>query len=294
MFQTLVITLLVLVIGTLLMSMMRNQTTQQENPDKESSQPTADSDPAPAQSEPLKEDSQEEETLLPSDPSPEDTVEEVKSTPKVNKDVLPSKTAFKKVIIYGPSNSNKTKIFYRLLLGDKAKDFTTGTSIQINDTESFKFKGKKISLVDIPGHSNFESKVSNHLNKDSLILFITKAEVQEKNHMGKMTHKFYDLVTKNDLKKLNITLAMVVLTCQTSAEAVSIQENFVTDFQKEVERIKFSRRTHVNIDEGQIEKSDYLRDIKDNFKLNHIKAAKFELLFFDQSQRSILELVEGI
>ena len=232
--------------------------------------------------EPVKKPVVEEE------PVKEQVIEE---KPKTIEKKEPS--VYSKIILYGPNNSHKTQLFYSLLLNKNPLTFQTVTSITPNISESFKFNNKITTLVDIPGHSNFESKIGNHLEKNSLLLFVFKTQSEQNNYLGKTAHKLYEILTKHDLISLNITLGLLAIKNENFGDTEE-ENDFIKEFEKEIERIKFSRRTHVNVEEGSGAAGDYLKDIKENFVLDHIRAKRCQCLFLKLDNDSIQDFVNLI
>ena len=73
-----------------------------------------------------------------------------------------------RVILYGPSSSGKTKLFYKLAYG---QDVDATTSFEVNKA-SLSIRQRKVALYDIPGHSSFDINLSKLLTMNSVILFL--------------------------------------------------------------------------------------------------------------------------
>ena len=73
-----------------------------------------------------------------------------------------------RVILYGPSDSGKTKLFYKLAYN---KDVDATTSFDINKA-NLSINQRKIALYDIPGHSSFDLDLIQLLVPNCLILFL--------------------------------------------------------------------------------------------------------------------------
>ena len=304
--MNILLTIVLLVLGTLLFSFLRKE--QEHTSHSTSAKPPKKQDsPKP------KETQKSEEIQTPSQPkeetpevaSPEDQekkeevlqedikeeVQEMPREPEKPKKKEPS--VYSKIILYGPNNSHKTQLFYSLLLDKDPLSFKTVTSIMPNISETFKFNQKVTTLVDIPGHSNFESRIGKHLEKNALLLFVFKTESEQGNYLGKTAHKLYEILTKHDLLSLNITLGLIVIKSKNFGGNEEESE-FIKEFEKEIERIKFSRRTHVNVEEGSGGAGDYLKDIKDNFALDHIRAKSCQCKFLTLEGNSIRNFVNSI
>ena len=310
-------TVLILIIGTIIFSVLSNKQTTPQAPVKPgpnaapanppSHEPETPTQPLIEQSPPKIDEKPDTkvETTKELD-TPKEIVKEqpkpiVKEEPKpIVKPVLAKPPApeqktqqqnhYKKVIIFGPSNSKKTEFFYKLLLADSSLDFKTETSIKVNESTSFKLAGKGSTLVDIPGHSNFDNKISSHLQKGSLLLF-TVSPWSETAKISQMAHKFYNLVTQNNLERAGVKLAMTVI-IDRSGFNEDLGADFLEDFKKEIERIKFSRRTHVNSEESG--EGDYLKEIKENFDFGHVRCRGWNLGFVDVSEPDLATFVAGL
>jgi signal recognition particle receptor subunit beta len=212
--------------------------------------------------------------------SKDEEKEQPKTEPKPSPSPVKSSNKYNKIILYGSSNSFKTQLFYSMLLDKKPSDFTTVTSVSPNASENFNFNGKKTTLIDIPGHSNFESKIGKYLEKNCLLVFILRTGSSEHNYLSKSAHKLYEILTKHDLEALQITISLIFVKDKEFGGKEEEKE-FIKEFEKEIERIKFSRRTHVNTEEGTGSTRDYLKEIKQNFVLDHIRAKHCGSIFLD-------------
>lgn len=197
---------------------------------------------------------------------------------------------YNKVIIFGPPDSKKTELFYKLLLGNVSTDIKTETSIQINESNNFILNSKKTTLIDIPGHSNFDNKISNYLAPNSLLLFTVSPQSVGAN-ISQMAHKFYNLVTNNELEKSKTRLSLLVIFKEETSQA-EFKTDFLEDFKKEMERIKFSRRTHVNSQESG--KIDYIKEIKENFDFDHVKSFGWSYGFLDLNKKNLSDFVAAL
>ena len=300
-------TIIVIIVVTLVLSLMRrdpdevNKSTQNLNNKKQDSTKLKDNkiSKKTETSSQIKEDTKQVQT-------PEQSQTNLKeSSPQNVEDIVKEKeivlekpekkepSVYSKIILYGPNNSHKTQLFYSLLLDKDPLSFKTVTSIMPNISGTFKFNQKVTTLVDIPGHSNFESRIGKHLEKNALLLFIFKTENEQNNYLGKTAYKLYEILTKHDLVSLNITLGLIVIKPEDFGGNEE-ESDFIKEFEKEIERIKFSRRTHVNVEEGSGAAGDYLKDIKDNFALNHIRAKRCECKFLRLDGNSIRDFVNLI
>lgn len=302
-------TVLILIIGTIIFSVLSNKQTTPKAPVKPSPNVTPANPPSQepeTATEPLIEQSppkiaEKPDTKVESPKEIEKPNEIVKEEPTPIVEPAPTKAPepeqttgqqnhYKKVIIFGPSHSKKTEFFYKLLLANSSLDFKTETSIQVNESMSFKLAGKGSTLVDIPGHSNFDNKIASHLQKGSLLLF-TVSPWSETAKISQMAHKFYNLVTQNNLEKAGVKLAMAVI-IDRSGFNEDLGADFLEDFKKEIERIKFSRRTHVNSEESG--EGDYLKEIKENFDFGHVRCQGWNLGFVDISEPDLATFVAGL
>lgn len=303
--MTILITLLVLVVGTLILSALRTDSddSPSSNKPKQPSPETSDnekqdtdtqSETSTAKTEKKEEDPTNKGSIIPKEiiTSAEPKKEEPKTTPKKSQTIRKGGKTFSKIILYGSNNSFKTQLFYSLLLDKDPTTFQTVTSVSPNTSEKFEFNGKTISLVDVPGHSNFESKISKYLEKNCLLLFILRTGSTEHNYLSKSAHKLYEILTKQDLQALQISIALVVV--KETGFGEEEEKEFVKEFEKEIERIKFSRRTHVNAEEGSSSYGDYLKDIKDNFVLDHIRAKDFACIFLELGIDSLKDKINSI
>ena len=304
--MNILLTIVLLVLGTLILSSLRKDPDENKDsskPDQSTStsseldkpQPVDQPDPFPKNDAPSEEKSNQDQSHSQKEvePSQPDPVEEkqVEKSPEVPMKKEPN--VFSKIILYGPNNSFKTQLYYSLLLDQNPLNFQTVTSISPNISETFKFNGKKTTLVDIPGHSNFESKIGKYFEKNTLLLFVLKMGSEEHNYLGKTAHKLYEVLTKEDLRAKEVSLGLIIVR-DSREEEKDAEEQFVKELEKEIERIKFSRRTHVNAEEGAGGRADYLKDIRDNFVLGHIRAKECKCLFMRLGKDSLKDLINLI
>ena len=308
------LSLLLIVVGTLVLSSLRRAPSQ--TPPKEGPRKTPEP-PKKEESAPAKTPEQRAHSKSPEKPPKEEAKVEVKAeeVPETEPEVKevnkpePAKVKevkipesvkvkkapqnFSKIVLYGSNNSCKTQLFYSLLMEKNPLDFQTVTSVSPNTSETFKFNGKVTPLVEVPGHSNFETKIGKFLDTNCLLLFVMRTGSKEHNYLGKTAYKLYEVLTKQDLVKQKITLGIVVVKDE-GFEGREMESEFRKELEKEIERIKFSRRTHVNTEEGAGAGGDYLKDIKENFELGHIQAKESSFLFMKLGQDSLRDLINLI
>lgn len=304
--MNILITLVLLVVATLLMSYFRGDSdTPAPAPTRPAPAPKPKPDPTP---QPDQDKSPTDTKSEPETPGATDDKDEQKEATEPEKagpaekkepvatQVEPAKTAkkapnkYNKIIIYGPNDSHKTKIFYSLLLQKSPDNFKTETSVEPNISETFSFNGKVTPLVDVPGHSNFESKIGKFIEKNSLLLFVLRTGSQQHNYLGKSAHKLYEVLIGQDLEALGVSIKLAIVKDE-GFGGPEDEAEFIHEFEKEIERIKFSRRTHVNADEDVSAQGDYLKNIRENFAIRHIRAGDCSCFFVDLAQDSLLDKI---
>lgn len=175
---------------------------------------------------------------------------------------LPLTTSQPTLLIVGPTNSGKTSLFQRLVHGKK--DSATYTSQRVNIGNLVLENGKRIKVIDSPGHPKLFSNFKSHV--PTSIAFVLDSSTIAKN-ADVVTRSFLEVLTFG--RKLNIK--EIVIFANKSDFFTSLSTEKITDLiETEVEQIR-KQKDGVRMDsiEEKIvdDDEDWLQDLSGPFKL---------------------------
>ncbi|KAG5519123.1 hypothetical protein PMAC_002211 [Pneumocystis sp. 'macacae'] len=169
----------------------------------------------------------------------------------------------KKIAILGVQGSGKTSFFMKLCYGYKRKSYT---SILPNESISCFFPGKKVVLVDFPGHSKFYHmfRETDHIQS---VIFMLDSSIIIKNvhHVSQLLYLLLKDLRVKKIKSLLIAANKDDLFTSLSASKISsiLEEN--------LEEISFSRSKGIAEIDEKDDDDDWLINAEGKVQLDDIR-----------------------
>lgn len=155
------------------------------------------------------------------------------SSPKQQKDDTSNS-----ICIIGHPDSGKTKLFYHLIF---KKNFDTVTS-QVMNSYFFDIDGKKVNIIDLPGHPRMKAKVLNTIRSAKGIIFAIDSETIV-NNISNISGLLYDVLSTPEV----LTNKTPILIVGTKSDLPKSKDS---DFIKNIleEEINYSRKNRTRSD----------------------------------------------
>lgn len=168
-----------------------------------------------------------------------------------------------KVLIIGPCGSGKTALFHRLIYNSY---YHTFTSMQINQHEYINNskKGKKLILIDIPGHRFLSKKIDGYLKETSGVIYMIDAS-DFIDHIKEITEQIMQVFQNRYFKSKKIPF---VIACNKSDYGFKCHsENFIMKkIEREINALLDSDSLDVGMEEYKSFKKYYNQFLFENFK----------------------------